>query len=471
MLSKGRETGAHARPYLRNRDVQWGYINVQDLPLMDFDSDDARRFSLVPGDVLVCEGGEVGRAAIWTGQLKECHFQKALHRVRTSGALNPSFLRYLLEDYARTKAFEQYTSGSTISHLPQEDLRNLPVPIPPLAEQERIVAAIEEQFSRLDVAETALSRARHRLARLRLAVLRTAVENPAWPKKRLAEIVTTSSGGTPSRRRPEYFGGTIPWVKSGELRDGRVSTCEETITQLGLKNSSAKVFERGTLLIALYGATVGKLGILDIDAATNQAVCAIVPHDPEMVAYLLFVLRSKRPELIAAGQGGAQPNISQTILNGLTIPVPPRDEQLVIAAHIERTLSNVDVLTRAVEVALDHSRALRRAILRRAFSGELVPQNPTDEPASVLLDRISSERAFSGEPKAVPARRKPTKRAVEDADRRERRSGIKLMWEDGYSMAEIAETMEMSPTSLGNETTRMRREGWDLPYRRRKASA
>ena len=94
---------------------------------------------------------------------------------------------------------------------------------------------------------------------------------------RLGDICRTASGGTPSRTNAGYYGGVIPWVKSGELPDGIVSSIEETITEVGLKNSSAKVFPKGTVLLALYGATVGKVGILPCDAATNQAVCAIFP--------------------------------------------------------------------------------------------------------------------------------------------------------------------------------------------------
>src|SRR5215217_1738921 len=166
MLSAGRETGAHARAYLRNRDVQWGHINVTDLPMMDFGAHDAIRFRLIPGDVLVCEGGEVGRAAVWQGQLEECYYQKALHRIRTSEALVPTFLRYLLEYYAHTKQFERFTSGSTIAHLPQEDLRHLPLNLPPRREQERIVAVLEEQFSRVDAGVVALQSALARVASL-----------------------------------------------------------------------------------------------------------------------------------------------------------------------------------------------------------------------------------------------------------------------------------------------------------------
>lgn len=175
MLSKSRETGEHALPYLRNRDVQWGHIDVANLPTMDFRPEEQVKFKLAPGDVLVCEGGEIGRAAVWKGQFPDCYYQKALHRVRTSDALSPEYLRYLLEHYARSKAFSDYTSGSTIAHLPQEDLRSLTIDLPPRAEQDRIVAAIEECFSRMDVAEEALEHVQIAVRRMRDAIRFAAV--------------------------------------------------------------------------------------------------------------------------------------------------------------------------------------------------------------------------------------------------------------------------------------------------------
>jgi type I restriction enzyme S subunit len=224
--------------------------------------------------------------------------------------------------------------------------------------------------------------------------------------KPLAEIARTRSGGTPSRRRHEYFGGSIPWVKSGELGDGSVKATDEMITDLGLRESSAEVFPAGTLLIALYGATVGRLGVLEIDAATNQAVCAIMPHDAAMTPFLWHVFRAMRSRLVAAAQGGAQPNISQAIVRGLLVPVPPPDERDRLVAEIEQQLSLIDSLGSAVHSALKRSGALRQAILGCAFRGELVPQDPDDEPASVALERIRAERAAAPKPthrKRVPA--------------------------------------------------------------------
>ena len=112
----------------------------------------------------------------------------------------------------------------------------------------------------------------------------------SWAWTTIDEIASTSSGGTPSRTRLDYYGGSFPWVKSGELNDGLVSEVSETITEDGLKNSSAKIFPSGTLCIALYGATVGKVGILALDAATNQAVCGITPRAQIEAKYLFLFL-------------------------------------------------------------------------------------------------------------------------------------------------------------------------------------
>ncbi|HEX8195312.1 MAG TPA: restriction endonuclease subunit S, partial [Pyrinomonadaceae bacterium] len=152
-----------------------------------------------------------------------------------------------------------------------------------------------------------------------------------YPSKRISEIAETTSGGTPLRNKPEFYNGNIAWLKSGELNDGIISKSEETITELGLKNSSAKLLPKGTLLIAMYGATTGKVGILDIEATTNQAVCAIFPDVEVDRDFLFWFLRQHRYEYIRISKGGAQPNISQTLINQTEVPLPNLGEQKKIA--------------------------------------------------------------------------------------------------------------------------------------------
>jgi len=216
----------------------------------------------------------------------------------------------------------------------------------------------------------------------------------------LGELCRTTSGGTPSRRRPDYFGGSIPWVKSGELTDGIVSQVEEFITEEAVANSSAKVFPAGTLLIALYGATVGKLGILARAAATNQAVCAIFPPSNLDTKFLFWNLRSRRSDLIAQAIGGAQPNISQGILRSLEICVPPLATQRSVVAEIEKQLSRLDEAVAGLKRVKANLKRYKAAILKAAVEGRLVPteadltrrEGRSYETSAQLLQRILDAR-------------------------------------------------------------------------------
>lgn len=217
-----------------------------------------------------------------------------------------------------------------------------------------------------------------------------------WRIAKLGDVCNTTSGGTPSRRNKDYFKGEIPWLKSGELSDGLVRDIEEAITQEAIDNSSAKLFPAGTLLIALYGATVGKLGILQSDAATNQAVCAIFPEDELDQKYLFWFLRYARSDLLNQAIGGAQTNISQGILRNLPVPIAPKEQQPRIVAEIEKQFSRLDEAVASLKRVKANLKRYKAAVLKAAVEGKLTEewrkQNPDVEPASKLLERILVER-------------------------------------------------------------------------------
>jgi len=204
-----------------------------------------------------------------------------------------------------------------------------------------------------------------------------------WVRKTIGEIAKTASGGTPSRGRANYYGGAIPWVKSGELGDRVVYETSETITDLGLKSSSAKIFPKGTLCIALYGATVGKLGILGMDAATNQAVCGIFLPDSIDTQYVYRYLESKRQELVDMGKGGAQPNISQEIVRQTNIPVAPLPEQRRIVSEIEKQFTRLEAGLAALRRVQANLKRYRAAVLKAACDGKLVPTEAASQKSAL----------------------------------------------------------------------------------------
>lgn len=227
-----------------------------------------------------------------------------------------------------------------------------------------------------------------------------------WKTVRLGDVAKTSSGGTPNRGVGAYYGGEIPWVKSGELGDSTVYETQETISKAGLANSSAKLFPKGTLCVALYGATVGKLGILGMDAATNQAVCGIFLPKEIDTRFAYRFLESKRRDLIELGKGGAQSNISQQIIRELEFPFPPTDEQRRIVAEIEKQFTRLEAGVVALRRVQANLKRYRTAVLKAACEGKLVPtevelhrqlktKNLKFETGAQLLTRILAERRKS----------------------------------------------------------------------------
>ncbi|MFK5915538.1 MAG: restriction endonuclease subunit S [Woeseiaceae bacterium] len=218
-----------------------------------------------------------------------------------------------------------------------------------------------------------------------------------WQFLPIKDFAHTTSGGTPKRGIEEYYNGDVPWVKSGDLNDSQLNSVDEFITQLGLEKSSAKLFKSGTLLIALYGATIGRLSILNFEAASNQAVCGITLPENMDVKYVFYYLLSIRRKLISQGKGGAQPNINQQIVKETIIPLAPPEQQKRIVAKIEELFSHIDTGIEALKKAKQLLKQYRQSVLKAAVTGELTKDwreaNKNKlEPASQLLERIEKKK-------------------------------------------------------------------------------
>lgn len=345
-------------------------------------------------------------------------------------ALNPNYLLYWL----LTNEFTQYASlvqGRTVlPKINRGQLERLPVPIAPMQEQEKIVAAIEEQLSRLDAGTAALERVRRKLTQVRAAVLQAAISGeliagdhdepslaselpptaviqppypdrpPNWITTTISAIAHVTSGATPSRGQKEYWtNGSIPWITSALVNNETIASASEYITPLALEKTPVKLMPIGTLLVAMYGEgrTRGHCSELLIEATTNQACAGIVLNESWafVMPFLKLVLKASYEANRRLSSGGVQPNLSVGIIKRLSVSLPPRNEQRRICEEVAAQLSLIDQLDAALSRGLTLGNRLRASILDGAFSGRLVPQDPTDEPASVLLGRIAAERATS----------------------------------------------------------------------------
>lgn len=209
-----------------------------------------------------------------------------------------------------------------------------------------------------------------------------------WCWTTLGEIGTWQSGATPSRLRKDYYGGNIPWLKTGDLNDGFITEIPESITNTALQETSVKLNPKDSVLIAMYGATIGKVGILTYPATTNQACCACTEYIVDKL-YLFYFLLAYRNAFIAMGGGGAQPNISKEKIITTLMPLPPLQEQKRIVDSIGHWLSLVNSIEENKDNLQDTIKQAKSKILDLAIHGKLVTQDPTDEPAYELLKRIN----------------------------------------------------------------------------------
>ncbi len=211
----------------------------------------------------------------------------------------------------------------------------------------------------------------------------------SWVWTTLGNIGQWQSGATPSRLCKEYYGGTIPWLKTGDLNDGYIYDIPEYITEKALAETSVKLNPVGSILIAMYGATIGKVGMLTFPATTNQACCACVDYSGIEQKYLFYFLVSHKEEFIMQGGGGAQPNISKEKIVETLIPIPPRPEQVRIVNIIENWFAIIDKIEQEQVDLTCAIKQTKSKILDIAIHGKLVPQDPNDEPAIELLRRIN----------------------------------------------------------------------------------
>jgi type I restriction enzyme S subunit len=345
-VSKKNRCGDNQCPFLRTANVFWGNLDLSKLDEMNFTATEEHKYALRKGDLLVCEGGDIGRTAIWNGEVERCYYQNHLHRLRKkdNGVDENFVLLYLQYAFIHAKLYFGRANVTTIPNLSKSRLSELEIFLPPFVEQK----SISRVFTIIQNAITAQELLIVKLKGLKRSMMhhlftygtkgeKTKMmeigEIPeSWKVVKLGDIVKISSGGTPSREKKQYWvEGTLSWVKTTEINYFRIKETAEKITELGLRNSSAKLFPRGTLLMAMYGQgiTRGRVGILDIDATTNQA-CAALLGDPKINEYLFYYLTFIYKKIRKLGHGANQKNLNASLIKSIKVPVCSTKEMEVV---------------------------------------------------------------------------------------------------------------------------------------------
>lgn len=356
------------------------------------------------------------------------------HVLRPNQAVMADYLRhYLVQPGYRQEAQRNMQGAVGQQRLPADYLRDSQLPLAPVPEQQRIVSRIEELFSEIDDGERALERAARLVERYRQSVLKAAVTGEltrawrelhcteqsasafgdlpsGWRRVTVEELCPVQTGATPKRGEPRYYdNGTIPWVTSGAVNASRITEATELITPTAIAETNAKVFPSGTLIVAMYGEgkTRGKVSVLGIAAATNQACAALLCAglESEVQGYLRLYFEQHYDVLRSQAAGGVQPNLNLSLIKQTMLPLPPLPEAREIGNQVAVLLSQADALKSELTRRQKAAIALRQSILQAAFSGQLVPQDPGDEPAAALLARIACQTAQATDAPAVARRR------------------------------------------------------------------
>ena len=379
MLDEEKNIG-ELKPYLGNRAVQWNRIVLEDLPQVRLTDKDKQRYLLRSGDLLVCEGGEVGRAAIWRGELSECYYQKALHRLRArkSDAIDMEFMLQLFHFYAASGLFDSVVTKTSIAHLPKDKLEMLPVACPPLSEQRRIVAVLSDADTWIESLDKLIEKKKLVKQGAMQALLSGKTRLPGfageWVERRLGEIGEFRKGAGISRE--EGRSGIIPAVRYGELythHDCIIRTFGSHISEAVA--SRATLLKSGDILFACSGETKEEIGkcaafIQPVQAYAGGDLLIMTP-DPALCdsTFMGYALNSAKcqAQKSAVGQGDAVVHLHKDALEELEIRLPPT---LAEQSAIATVLSDMDAELASLSREKAKAEQIKQGMMQELLTGK-----------------------------------------------------------------------------------------------------
>ena len=308
------------------------YVNKTERQITDL-ALQATNLRLMPvGTVLLSSRAPIGKVAITN---TEMYCNQGFKNCICSNVIYNKYLFYYLrykKDYLNSLG-----RGATFKEISKSIVEQVVIPLPSFSKQQSIVSELDMINELISLKKAQMLDFDSLAQSIFYEMFGDPITNEKrWEVKKLGEVIATSSGGTPSKSNKEYYeGGTIPWLRSGEVSQGFIYDTELFITEEGINNSSAKLFPKDTVVVAMYGATVGQVGIIKKEMTTNQAICGLFPNELFTPVFLYFFMRNMKPFYLKAAAGGAQSNISQGIIKNTLIPLPPLPVQQHFSDRIE----------------------------------------------------------------------------------------------------------------------------------------
>src|ERR1051326_2245605 len=352
-VSARQRDGNRQRPFLRTRNVYWGRLDLRDLDAMHFSEEDEQRLRLLPGDLLTCEGGWVGRTALWNGEAKNCLYQNHLHRLRRfSPDLDPRFALYWLwYAFEIGEVYFGRHNVTTIPNLSKSRLGELPMPSPEASEQRgiatvlsRVQRAIERQERMLALTDELKRTLFHKLFTegTRGEPLQQTDLGPmpqSWEVKSVGDVCKLISGGTPSKANTTFWNGTIPWVSPKDMKQSRLYDAEDHISQTGLDEGS-RLVPAGSVFVVIRGMILMRdvpIALASVPTAFNQDLKALVANDRISPDFLLYSLQRSRELLLQKVGSSAHGTrtLMTTTLEELPIGIPGDSEQHLISQALK----------------------------------------------------------------------------------------------------------------------------------------
>ena len=336
-------------------------------------------------DILITIVGTIGRVCVAQDN-NEFTVQRSVAILKLRDSIVPQFLNYYMQSLRFIQIIQQKSSGVAQKGVYLNDLKQIKIFYPDSKIEQQKIASI---LSGVDALIESTQKTIEKTGRLKKGLMQNLLTKgishtkfkkvksffgkydqipEIWKHDEIQNICDKiTSGGTPSRNNLKYYKGKIMWIKSGELNDTFILDSEEKITKKGLNESSAKLFTKGTILIAMYGATIGRTGIITKESATNQAICAILPVKSINSFYLQQLLIFKKNILISFGMGAGQPNINQEIIKTFFISLPPLLEQQKIAS----ILSRVDAYIQKSQEYKKKMERLKKELMQKLLTGQI----------------------------------------------------------------------------------------------------